>query len=67
MILCRTEDAARKFAGLGRRIHRSWWVAAEAVAGVERAGQRTLLRVVDGRRVPVGRSFRPGLKAAGWL
>ena len=67
MILCRMEDAARELGGLGRRVHRSWWVAADAVEGVEREGQRILLRLTDGRRVPVGRSFRPDLKAAGWL
>jgi hypothetical protein len=67
MILCRMEDAARELDGLGRRVHRSWWVAADAVDGVEREGQRTLLRLTGGRRVPVGRSFRPDLREAGWL
>lgn len=67
MILCRMEDAARELAGLGRRVHRSWWVAADAVAGTEREGQRRFLRLSDGRRVPVGRSYLPQLRAAGWL
>jgi DNA-binding LytR/AlgR family response regulator len=67
MILCRMEDAARELGDLGRRVHRSWWVAADAVEAVEREGQRTLLRLNDGRHVPVGRSFRPDLKAADWL
>src|SRR6056297_1100028 len=67
MILCRMEDAARELGALGRRVHRSWWVAADAVDGVERQGQRILLRLADGRHVPVGRSFRPDLKAAGWV
>ncbi|MEQ8931865.1 MAG: LytTR family DNA-binding domain-containing protein [Silicimonas sp.] len=67
MILCRMEDAARELGGLGQRVHRSWWVAGDAVVGPERDGQRTLLRLSDGRRVPVGRSYRPDLKAAGWL
>jgi hypothetical protein len=67
MILCRMEDAARELGGFGLRVHRSWWVASDAVADVERAGQRTLIRLTDNRRVPVGRSFRPDLKAAGWL
>lgn len=67
MILCRMEDAARELDGLGLRVHRSWWVAADAVEGSDREGQRTLLRLTDGRRVPVGRSFRADLKAAGWL
>jgi len=67
MVLCRMEDAARELAALGRRVHRSWWVAADAVEGVEREGGRVFLRLVDGRRVPVGRSYRPALKAVGWL
>ncbi|WP_397543871.1 LytTR family transcriptional regulator DNA-binding domain-containing protein [Roseovarius salis] len=67
MILCRMEDATRELGSLGQRVHRSWWVAADAVEGVEREGQRILLRLTDDRRVPVGRSFRPDLKAAGWL
>lgn len=67
MILCRMEDAARELEGLGRRVHRSWWVAEDAVAGVERDGQRLFLRLADDRRVPVGRSYRAGLKDAGWL
>jgi DNA-binding LytR/AlgR family response regulator len=42
-------------------------VAADVVDRVERDGQRTFLRLSDDRRVPVGRSYRPDLKAAGWL
>lgn len=67
MILCRMEDAARELSALGRRVHRSWWVADAAVQGAERDGARVYLNLVDGRRVPVGRSYRPDLKAAGWL
>lgn len=67
MILCRLEDAARELGCHGQRVHRSWWVAADAVAGVEREGQRTLLRLTDDRRVPVGRSFQPDLKEKGWI
>lgn len=67
MILCRMEDAARELGGLGRRVHRSWWVATAAVAGSEREGQRTFLRLINDRRIPVGRSFRHELKQNGWL
>lgn len=67
LILCRMEDAARELGGLGRRVHRSWWVAADAVDGVERDGQRLMLRLSDGRRVPVGRTYRDGLRRDGWL
>ncbi|NYS26483.1 LytTR family transcriptional regulator [Rhodobacteraceae bacterium 2376] len=67
MILCRMEDAARELGGIGRRVHRSWWVAEDAVEATVRDGQRQFLRLVDGRSVPVGRSYRPDLKQAGWL
>lgn len=67
LILCRMEDAARELAGLGRRVHRSWWVAETARTATERDGQRLFLCLADGRRVPVGRSYRAGLRAAGWV
>jgi hypothetical protein len=67
LILCRMEDAARELDGLGRRVHKSWWAAEDAVAGIERDGQRLLLRLTDNRRVPVGRTYRHGLKSDGWL
>lgn len=67
MILCRMEDAARELAQIGRRVHRSWWVAQDAVERPARIGQRQVLRLVDGREVPVGKSYRTELKAAGWL
>ena len=67
MILCRMEDATRELAGLGLRVHRSWWAARDAIAGVEREGQRLFLRLVDDRRIPVGRTYHSGLRAAGLL
>lgn len=67
LVLCWMEDAARELGGLGRRVHRSWWVAADAVAGVERDGARVALRLSDGRAVPVGRTYRAELRDAGWL
>ncbi|WP_209426654.1 LytTR family DNA-binding domain-containing protein [Pararhodobacter sp. SW119] len=67
LILCRMEDAARELGALGLRVHRSWWVAANAVEAVERDGQRLMLRLSDDRRVPVGRTYRESLKTEGWL
>ncbi len=67
MILCRMEDAARELDAIGQRVHRSWWVAGDAVAAAPRNGQRQTLQLVDGRTIPVGRSFKPDLRAAGWL
>ncbi|MFC4350968.1 LytTR family DNA-binding domain-containing protein [Fodinicurvata halophila] len=67
LILCRMEDAARELQGLGQRVHRSWWVAQDAVVGTEREGQRQFLQLRDGRSVPVGRTYRARLKQAGLL
>lgn len=67
LVLCRMEDAVRELEGLGRRVHRSWWVAEDAIEGVVRDSQRLFLKLLDGRQVPVGRTFRPALQEAGWL
>ena len=69
MLLLRFRDALREVEGIdGLRVHRSHWVARAAVAGVERAGGgRLTLRLVNGARVPVSRSFAPALKAQGWI
>jgi DNA-binding LytR/AlgR family response regulator len=67
MILCRMEDAARELEGVGCRVHRSWWVAKAAVVAVERDRQRLMLKLADDSRVPVGRSYRPNVRAAGWI
>ena len=68
LILLRLVDAVAETDGLdGARCHRSWWVARAAVSAVERDGARTLLGVGPALRVPVSRSYLPGLRAAGWL
>ncbi len=67
MILCRMEDAARELERLGKRVHRSWWVADTARRGLSRDGQKLAIRLSDGREIPVGRSYRPALRAAGWI
>ncbi|MEO0999326.1 MAG: LytTR family DNA-binding domain-containing protein, partial [Pseudomonadota bacterium] len=41
--------------GAGLTVHRSHWVAFGAVEGVESAGRRKLLRLIDGTEVPVSR------------
>lgn len=66
LILCRMDDAAKELENLGQRVHRSWWVATTAAAGTEKQGQRLFLKLIDGRHVPVGRTYRAELKAAGW-
>ena len=67
VILCRMEDAAHELQGHGLRVHRSYWVAKDAVGGARRQGQNWRLRLTDGREVPVGRTYRGSVRAAGWL
>ena len=69
MLLLRFRDALSEVQGVdGLQVHRSHWVARKAVAGVERrGGGRITLRLVNGSRVPVSRSFAPLLKSRGWI
>ncbi len=69
MLLLRFRDALNEVEGVdGLQVHRSHWVARNAVAGVERrSGSRIALRLVNGSRVPVSRSFAPRLRSQGWI
>ena len=69
MLLLRFRDALREVEDIdGLQVHRSHWVARAAVVGVERQrGGRIALRLVNGARVPVSRSFAPAVKARGWI
>ncbi len=51
----------------GLRTHRSWWVAAHAVAAVEGNARSMRLRLSNGLVAPVARSAVTHLKAAGWI
>ena len=50
----------------GFRVHRSWWVGADAIEGVRwtRAGGEA--RLAGGLVAPVSRSYAASLKSAGW-
>ena len=67
MLLCRMEDASRELEGLGQRVHRSWWVADAARQEIARDDQKLVVRLSNGAQVPVGRTYRASLKAAGWI
>ena len=69
LLLLRFRDALREVEDVnGLQVHRSHWVARNAVAAVERRrGGRVVLRLVNGARVPVSRSFAPALKNRGWI
>ena len=67
IILMRMSDAEEELSLVdGLRVHRSWWVAREAVTGVRRDGTRLLLLLENGLEVPVGKTYRGALRDAGW-
>jgi DNA-binding LytR/AlgR family response regulator len=51
----------------GLQVHRSWWVASQAVAGAEAHGRNLRLRLVNGVTAPVARSAVAAVRAAGWI
>jgi DNA-binding LytR/AlgR family response regulator len=58
LILMRMADAVALLdPQLGAQVHRRWWVAEVAVAGLRRDGQKLSLCLIDNRLVPVGRTF----------
>ena len=68
LILMRLVDAIAELEGLeGAQTHRSWWVARDAVASVERLEGRAALTLKDGAEAPVSRGFAKSLRAAGWF
>jgi DNA-binding LytR/AlgR family response regulator len=64
LILMRMADAVALLdPRLGAQVHRRWWVAQAAVAGVRTEGQRVSLCLIDNKLVPVGRTFSAAAKA----
>jgi DNA-binding LytR/AlgR family response regulator len=67
LLLMRLSDAIRELEGVaGMQIHRSHWVARGAVARLIRDDGRMQVELVDGRRLPVSRSFAPDVRATGF-
>jgi hypothetical protein len=59
-------EAVEALAALGgERVHRSWWVAADAID--QRASSGGLLRLVNGLEVPIGRTYMMDARRAGML
>lgn len=68
LILMRLSDAVLELEGLeGAQVHRSWWVAREAVIGARRGDGRATLTIRDGSAVPVSRGYARALRDAGWF
>lgn len=57
------EELSRAY---GYRLHRSWWVAAEAIEGVRWTRGSGEARLAGGIVAPVSRSYAAALKSAGW-
>lgn len=65
-LLMRFSDAIAEAEGIpGLQVHRSHWVAEDAVTGVDREKGRMFLTLVDGSRIPVSRGFRDAVEEAG--
>ncbi len=65
LILMRLADAIDEVSTDGMQVHRSWWVARDAVAELARSDGRHELRLKDGRQVPVSRANQKTVAA--WL
>ncbi len=67
-LLLRLSDAIAELDGVdGLRVHRSHWVAASAVVGQERKGDKRFLVLSDGARVPVSRNHQADAAARGLI
>ena len=68
LILMRMADAIAELDGIeGAQVHRSWWVAKDAVAEVKRADRRVTLVLKDGAEAPVSRPNVSALRESGWI
>lgn len=68
LILLRMRDAAAELEGIdGAQVHRSWWVARDAVEDVKRDGRNLRLVLPGGLEAPVSRTRTSELKEAGWF
>lgn len=63
VMLASLTDTVAALAGRGMQVHRSYWVAHQHVLGVVRRDTRTMLRLTGGHRVPVSRTYVPGVNS----
>ena len=67
LVLMRMADAMRETEGeAGLQIHRSHWVALDAVAGIARQDGKLFLKLKNGTQLPVSRSFAGTVRDAGF-
>lgn len=67
LFLMRLRDAVTMLpVDAGIQVHRSWWVARDAVTAVARDGRSATLTLSNGTEVPVARDRMAAIRAAGW-
>ncbi len=68
LILSRLSDAISELDGIeGAQVHRSWWVARDAITEVHRTRNSVSLELKGGVVAPVSRSNVKALRASGWI
>jgi DNA-binding LytR/AlgR family response regulator len=68
LILLRLADAVAELEGIeGAQVHRSWWVARDAITDAKRGDGRATLTLRDGAEVPVSRTYAGLLRERGWI
>lgn len=68
LILMRLADAIAELDAIeGLQVHRSWWVARDAIVDARRGDGRATLTLKDGVRVPVSRTYARELRQRGWI
>jgi hypothetical protein len=68
LILMRLSDAIAELEGIeGAQVHRSWWVARDAITAAQRGDGRATLTLTDGSEVPVSRTHARLLREKGWI
>jgi len=68
LILSRLSDAISELEGIeGAQVHRSWWVARDAITGVHRTRNAVSLELKGDVIAPVSRSNVKALQASGWI
>lgn len=68
LVLLRLSDAMAEVGDTpGLQVHRSHWVATNAITSVRREGARAILTMAGGHEIPVSRSYIPTIREAGLL
>ena len=68
LVLFRMSDALAELATAdGLRVHRSFWIARDAVVAAKRNGGKYHLKLSNGLSVPISRSYLGTVRKAGWL